>query len=121
MVRPVVNKGISLIEVLISLFIFSIAMLSCGLMVLKGLTLARDGLYQTKAAALVQMQHEAILFRGVTDTSAWQKRVAAQLPQGEGFITQESGVIRIQVLWKSSFLKKTQKESISIDFVALDD
>ncbi len=120
MVRPSVNQGISLIEVLISLFIFSIAMLSCGLMVLKGLSLARDGLYQTKAAALVQMQHEAIVCCGLTDTGAWQKRVADQLPQGEGLIIQDRGLIRIQVLWQSSFLKKN-KESIRIEFAALDE
>lgn len=121
MARDIVSRGISLVEVLISLLIFSVVMLSSGLMVLKSFSLARDGLYQTKAADLLQMQYEAILARGLADKSAWQQRVAAILPQGEGLIIQDQKMIRIQVSWQPSYFKGLEpKQSIHIEFPVFD-
>lgn len=117
MARSVINRGISLVEVLISLLIFSICMLGAGLMVLKSFSLARDGLYQTKAADLLQMQYEIILARGLVEKHAWQQRVALTLPQGEGLITQDQGMVRIQIAWQASDFSVTHsKRSICIAF-----
>ena len=95
----------SFVEVLVSLVIFSVAILGSSVIILQNINLARNGLYKTKAVDLAKMQQEAILAHGLRDTTAWKERVAQTLPQGEGRITQAKGpyintsFIHIDVLW----------------------
>ena len=118
-------EGISLVEVLVALFLFSVGMLASGLMALKSLNFARDGLYQTKAIDLAQMQQETILARGLAgaDSASWQARIKAVLPQGEGRISYAKGVqlnttrVSVQVLWQPSALKIQKKRTVSVEFV----
>jgi Tfp pilus assembly protein PilV len=106
-------RGISLIEVLIALLLFSAGMLAAGLTALKSLNLARDGLYQTKATDLAQMQQEAILARGLADIGPWQHRVKTELPQGTGHLVQNKESISVQVSWQPN--KTTKRRSISVE------
>lgn len=122
---PSMAQGLSLVEVLIALLIFSVTMLTSGFMALKSLSLARDGFYQIKATDLAQMQQEAILANGLKDIQAWQKRVEQALPQGEGHIVAHKGpdghthLIHIQVAWQPHYFNRapTQKQVISIPFI----
>jgi len=81
------NKAFSLMEVLVSLLILSIGILASGLMILKSLKLTQEGLYQTKATNLLQMQYEKILATGsLPNTQAWESAVESHLPQGKASI-----------------------------------
>lgn len=115
-----VADGFSLVEVLVALLIFSIGMLSSGLMILKSLTVARHGFYQIKAIDLAQMQQEAILAQGFKERSLWQKRIEKALPKGEGHVSvqpnnDKSALVNITVSWQSSF-DFQKKQTLSLDF-----
>lgn len=113
------SKGITLVEVLVALLLFSVGMLASGLIALKSLSLAREGLNQIKAIDLAQMQQEAVMIRGTAvNIQAWQERIRRTLPQGEGRIIQSQGSngeshFIVQVSWQPNF-KKAKRREVSL-------
>ena len=109
----------SFVEVLVSLVIFSVALLGSSVIILQNINLARQGLYKTKAVDLASMQQEAIVAYGLQNSSTWKKQVAKALPKGEGRITQAKGpfentsLIQIDVLWHP-------QKSVHFEFLARD-
>jgi len=97
------ESGFSLLEVLISLLIFSVGFLGLASLQHVALKLSYDAVLQNSAANLAESLLTQIRVEGdSSDISAWQSRVNETLPLGKGDLVQHGDELTVTMQWQES-------------------
>ena len=107
---PALSAGFSLIEVLVTLFITSVGLLSLAALQIQGLRCTHSAILRTHAVthttAMVEQLHAActadpcaITTVNTTSIGEWQARILASLPQGTGAVSFDAASATVQVGW----------------------
>jgi type IV pilus assembly protein PilV len=97
------QAGFSLLELLVSLLVFSVGMLGLMSVQLSALRLSHDSSLNYRASLLASERAEQMLATGsMLGLQQWQEDVARMLPAGTGTVTQSADAYQIVLQWRSS-------------------
>lgn len=101
---PSTARGFSLLEVLITLFIMAVGLLSLAALQIQGLRAAHGALLRTQAVALTTEMAERLRSDGANgpntaDIQDWQTRIAQVLPGGDGSVEFLAPPDAVRVRW----------------------
>ncbi len=113
---PSLSSGFSIIEVLITLFITSVGLLSLAALQIQGLRCTHSAILRTHAVAYTTEMVEQLHATSATSPDAppscttgpcistasieeWQTRILNTLPQGIGTVTIGASSATVQVVW----------------------
>ena len=97
------ESGFSLLEVLISLLIFSVGFLGLASLQHVALKLSYDAVLQNSAANLAESLLTQVRVEGdSSDISAWQARVNETLPDGKGDLVKQGDEFTVTLQWQES-------------------
>jgi type IV pilus assembly protein PilV len=123
------TNGFSLIEVLITLFILSIGLLSLAAMQIQGLRATHGAMLRTHAVLYATEIAEQLHAAATTSTDSppacdndtcignetlleWQTRVREGLPNGSGTVSLDAASVIVSVVWDEH--GETQQVSVSV-------
>lgn len=121
--RPLRQRGVALIEVLVSILLFSVAILGLIGLQAQAIALSLEADYRSRASLLAdEIAGQMWLYKTVslssTITTPWTTKVAtstaSQLPNGSGTITPVSGTTNaadIVITWKAPSRSATDSAS----------
>lgn len=97
------HRGFSMIELLVTLIIFSIGFLGIASLQMQGMRLVHDAELMGRANMLANTLADKLRAHGPQlDTTDWSKQVEENLPRGRGSLTRASQIFTIQVEWLES-------------------
>lgn len=100
---PLPQSGFSLLELLVSLLVFSVGILGLMSVQLSALRLNHDASLNYKASLLAAERAEQMLATGsMTGLQQWQDDVAKILPAGIGTVTHLAASYSIKIQWQPS-------------------
>ncbi len=105
--RQSVQRGVALLEALIAIVLFSIAILGMVALQAKATQFSVQSQDRTTAALLANDMVSLLMASGSVSpssavSSAWSSRISVALPSGQGFITTDScGNTEISVAWQA--------------------
>lgn len=116
--RPRSSQGFALIEVLVSLLIFSLGVVGLMGVQARALQTSTDAQDRSRAAMLAQsLSSEMWIIKSTTlkaqVVEAWQEQVKQALPNGEGAVTQNTAGLdaTISVKWQAPTRKAADPSS----------
>jgi type IV pilus assembly protein PilV len=123
------QRGVTLIEVLVALFVLSIGLLAVAMMQLRGLENASAGYLRSQAVILANDIGDRIRYAGsnagdyafampgtpfdcsdlslegafstANDLAEWQNLVGCRLPEGNASVEESAGIYTIRIVWSS--------------------
>lgn len=105
------QRGVSMIEVLVTLVILSIGLLGIVSLQIRTLQFNQDAYYRSQANVLLydmaerSRSHPQLDSGLTTEIGRWQRQVADTLPEGEGSAVCDSSACNLSVSWQGrSFL-----------------
>jgi len=97
------QRGFSMLELLITLVIFSIGFLGIASLQIQGLRMVRDAELTGRANLLVLSLADKLKAQGgVVSLSSWQEQVERDLPMGKGSLEQTNLFYVIAIEWTES-------------------
>ncbi len=100
---PLKQSGFSLIELLVSLLIFSVAILGLASLQITSLRMAQDAqLVYTASLLAGAISNQLYATQSVNDSEFWVQQVAESLPLGRTKIESKSKGYRVTLSWNSS-------------------
>lgn len=110
-------KGFSLLEVLISLLIFTVGFLGLASLQHVALSATYDATLQNSAVNLADSLLTRVRVEGASvDLASWQQEISEQLPNASGQLVKQGEAYQIRLQWQESSQSQSPMQHYKIGF-----